>query len=81
MNFTTNLKQILLDNNMDNYAYLGRQLSFSRQTMWNYAEGNRLPSREDRVNIVAFINTKTGKVYTEADIWPSFRSSKGRYHG
>lgn len=81
MNFTTNLKQLLLENDLDNYAYLGRQLGFSRQTIWNYAEGNRLPSREDRQKFIDFINNKTGKVYTEADIWPSFRSSKGRYHG
>ena len=81
MNFTTNLKQVLLDNNLDNYAFLGRQLGLSRQTMWNYAEGNRLPSPELRKLLIALIFTHSGKVYAESDIWPSFRSSKGRYHG
>ena len=75
--FVTRLKEILADCNLDNYSYIGRQLGFSRQVIWNYTEGIRMPKAVDRKRIVDLINKLAYTAYTELDIWPSFISNKG----
>jgi hypothetical protein len=81
VNFETNLKAVLVEANLDNYAELGRQVSKSRQTIYQYANGERMPTLVERQSILTYINSKGVKQYTLDEVWPNLRSMKGRYHG
>jgi hypothetical protein len=82
-NFETKLQGIMKEHKVG-YSTLGRRLECSRQAVYNYAHGLRMPTEKQRGIIVGYLNEILPNIpepLTVENIWPSLRSVKGRYHG